>query len=252
MNSIIKNRIRRSFNKAKLSYDLNDDAQRKVCQESIELLRQSNKCFKVVSDIACGTGSSTLALMKNIKCEKVTAVDFSDMLLEVAREKLKHFNVECILGDFDDKLLPEKSQDLIFCNMGLQWSLDLNKTIKILLSSLKEKGSLAFSIPLEGTFKELHGSYRNKLLMAKDIKILLEQLRAESIIYQHLSFSQPYDSWLDALRSIKGVGANCLIDRGELNRKKLIKTRADFYFLEKDNCSLTYQVGIFIASKSKD
>ena len=223
--------------------------QKKICGKTIEMLRQNNTDFQVVADFACGTGNSTLSLAENIAYQKMFAIDISESLVDIARQKLEPRNIDFIIGDFDERLLPENTVDLIFCNMGLQWSLNINKTLSLFVSTLRENGMLVFSMPLDETFIELNQWCRNTHHSGKEVKTMLNNLNLQSIQYHHLTFIQVFDMHLDALKSIKGVGANCILDRVGINQIKHRSKRTKDFFVLKENITLTYQIGIFIATK---
>ncbi len=249
MTNFIKDRIRQAFNKASKTYDYHDCVQKKICGKTIEMLGQSNTDFQVVADFACGTGNSTLSLAEKIAYQKMFAIDISESLVDIARQKLEPRSIDFIIGDFDERLLPENTVDLIFCNMGLQWSLNINKTLSLFVSTLRENGILIFSMPLDGTFVELNQWCRNAHHSGKEVKTMLNNLNLQSIQCHHLKFVQVFDTHFDALKSIKGVGANCILDQVGVNRIKHLSKRTKDFFVKKENITLTYQIGIFIAKK---
>lgn len=252
MQSLKKGQVRRAFNKACVTYDLNDHVQKNICLKSIELLTLLRKDFGVIADFACGTGNSTLALMEATRYEKLFAIDISDVLLDVAKKKLNQYDVEFIAGDFEEVLFEEKSMDLIFCNMGLQWSLCLEKTIGLFDAYLREEGILVFTIPLDGTFKELKECHRNDFKQAEDINLIIDKLNLSEVIYHKSIVEQPFSSHYEALKSIKSVGANCVTRSVGMDRKFGLKKNVDNIFIETDSLSLTYQIGIFILTKTRD
>lgn len=249
MTTLLKDRIKRTFNKAFKTYDFHDRLQKKICEKSIELICQNKTDFHSVADFASGTGNSTLALIEKIRYQKLFSIDISENLMDIARMKLEGRNIEFILGDFDERLLPENTLDLIFCNMGLQWSLNINNALALFYSTLRKNGILIFSMPLEGTFVELNQCYRNKHLFGFEVKKILRNLKLQSIQCHHFKYIEVFDTYLDALKSIKGVGANCILDQTSINQIKHLSKRTKDFFLEKENISLTYQIGIFIAKK---
>lgn len=133
--------------------------------------------------------------------------------------------------------------------MGLQWSLNINNALSLFYSILRKNGILIFSIPLEGTFIELNQCYRNKQRFGWEVKTILRDLNLQSIQCHHFNYIQVFDTHLDALKSIKGVGANCILDRTGINQINHLGKRMKNFFLEKENISLTYHIGIFIAKK---
>ena len=110
---------------------------------------------KIIADFACGTGISTKAVVDSFPYQNLYAIVFCEKLLMQTKSKLKESNVKFILADFETNVFFWNPLDLIFCNMGFQWALDLKKTFLRLFSQLKVFGVLAFSVPLLGTFCEL-------------------------------------------------------------------------------------------------
>ncbi|MDY0873151.1 class I SAM-dependent methyltransferase [Dongia rigui] len=75
-----------------------------------------------VLELACGTGEVTQVLLS--LGHQVTALDFSESMLAVARKKHagKERNLRFILGDAENTFLPSKSFDAIVCR-HLVWTL---------------------------------------------------------------------------------------------------------------------------------
>lgn len=248
----VKSRIRRAFDRAEHTYDLNDSLQRNVCLKCIEALGKRKKSYDMVADFACGTGNSTLALADHVEYKKIFAIDFSESLVSIAKKKFENRDIDVVLSDYEKIIfLQEEKVDLVFCNMGIQWSLNIRKTLELFTSYLNENGIIVFSMPLEGTFNELESDHRNFFHSASIIKSILKELNLCSIEYNHIEYSQQYASYLDALKSLKAVGANCLIGRDKNLGVDRIRRRAKDFFIKSETAKLTYQIGIFIASKSE-
>jgi malonyl-CoA O-methyltransferase len=252
MNDPTKNRIKTCFNKAWRSYDNYASVQKMVCEKSIEMVNQLNREFTEVADFACGTGISTQYLINNIRHKKIYAIDFSEKLIDVARKKPGCGSAEYILADFDSLLFPQNTVDMIFCNMGLQWSLNLKNTLTLFNSYIKESGIIIFSIPLQGTFIEMRKSSKNKLHCADDIGKMIEQMPLSLLECHHANYVEKFSTQIEALRSIKSVGANCLIFKDKTCRLSSLSKRNTELFVSKEDVSLTYHIGIFMAKKTKE
>ncbi|MBW5803099.1 malonyl-ACP O-methyltransferase BioC [Coxiella endosymbiont of Ornithodoros amblus] len=240
----LKKRIQRSFNKAFDTYDDYALIQQKICKQLLTLLKEMRIQTKIIADFACGTGISTKAVANSFPYKNLYAIDFCEKLLMQAKSKLKESNVEFILADFENNVFFYNSLDLIFCNMGFQWALDLKQTFFILFSQLKALGVLAFSVPLIGTFCELRNDCRNPFLTVQSIVHLLKDVGFELLATDEKIFTDSFESILDAIRSIKSIGANCLLYP---KRKKGLSPMP----IEKynTNTKLTYHIGFFIAKK---
>jgi ubiquinone/menaquinone biosynthesis C-methylase UbiE len=75
--------------------------------------------FGEVLEIGCGTGKNTEWLLT--KAKRVVAADFSEEMLEKAREKITSENVEFRQTDIREKWsFPENRFDLVTCSLALE------------------------------------------------------------------------------------------------------------------------------------
>lgn len=80
-----KIKIKYNFNHACKTYDKHCNVQNKICEKTIQLLLNHKNYFENIGDFACGTGESTKQLVKNIQYKKCFGIDFSENLLNNAR-----------------------------------------------------------------------------------------------------------------------------------------------------------------------
>lgn len=254
-NIAIKNSIRASFDRAWQTYDDYCTVQQTTATHLLEVLLTQSRHYDTVADFACGTGINTQLLMEHIPLySRLYAIDFSPKLLAVAENKHKEAKMQYILSDFDISLFPQCHLDLIFCNMGLQWSLDLTHTLKLFHTYLNDEGIIAFSMPLCGTFPELKPPYKNTCHSVDYIQQLLAKLQFELLYFDQKVEVKPYAHALDAIKSIRAVGANCFIDKCPNQPPKGILpkryVKEMFVCQDQDTVSLTYHLGIFLARKT--
>lgn len=104
------------------------DQDRNLTRDTDEVVtRQSLKDsqFKSVLEIGCGTGKNT-ALLASI-AERVQALDFSQAMLALARNKLSCENVAFTVADIRERWpCAERSFDLVTCNLVLEHVADLS------------------------------------------------------------------------------------------------------------------------------
>lgn len=94
--------------------NLTRDLDRVVTRETLMGLR-----CKSVIEIGCGTGKNTILLSQI--AETVHAIDFSESMIEKAKEKVNSDNVTFIIGDIAKQwTYPNNSADLIACNLVLE------------------------------------------------------------------------------------------------------------------------------------
>ena len=103
---------------------------------------------QIVLDLACGEGYNTRMLAR--KGAKVTGIDFSEKLIELARrEETKEKLGICyhVLDATDLKEFSNNHFDLITCFMSLQDIENYRKAIYEVARVLKNRGRFVFSIP---------------------------------------------------------------------------------------------------------
>ena len=235
----IKARIQHSFNKAFKSYDDNASFQRKICEQLLIKVRKIDIKTEIIVDLACGTGVSTQVVSNAFSYKNLYAIDFCEKLLVQARKKLKKYNVNFILADFDDEIFYPNSLHLILCNMGFQWALNLKKTFVTVCAQLKTNGILAFSMPLDGTFYELSYDRRNRFLTSLVVTSFLKETGFTVCDIVEKKFVEHFKSTIEAIQSIKSIGANCLM----YPRKNRVK------YISHTCKTLTYQIGFFVVKK---
>jgi malonyl-CoA O-methyltransferase len=246
MNNFYKNKIKHHFNKAYKTYDDYCVVQNDASQRALELLMQHPFHFKKIADFACGTGESTLRLIRQIKHEECYAIDFSDKLLHIAASKLPDA-VNCILSDFDTPLFPNDSLDLIFCNMGLQWSLNLERTLSLFDLYLTKNGCFAFSMPVTENFPEMKAEFKSLPLSSDQIIHILNNTGFKLVAHYNYKNVQLFESYYHALKSLQKIGANF---SPEFNNKGLRRVNVREIFVE--DClrpQLTYHIGIYLCQK---
>ncbi|GMH44848.1 hypothetical protein BSKO_12800 [Bryopsis sp. KO-2023] len=107
-----------------------------------------------VLDMCAGTGISTLISADLVGREgRVVGVDFSDMMLKKAREKVKtggYAQVELVLGDAEKVEFPPRSFDCITCCAAFLWMTDYVGTLTRWRGFLAPGGQIALHAFWEG------------------------------------------------------------------------------------------------------
>ena len=218
--TIDKKIIKRNFSKYARQYDKYSLIQRSCALRLISKLGNTN--FKSILDIGCGTGIYTRFLRDRFRGARIKAIDISDDMIEVAKEKLPDKKTEFIVGDAETMDFKEEF-DLITSNASLQWFTNLEKTLikhKMLLS---EKGVIAFSMFGPETFSELSESLKelfgkdsfissHSFVTNSELRKILKNL-FNNVTVEDARYSRRYGSLAELLKSIKysgirGRGAN--------------------------------------------
>ena len=146
-------------------------------QPSIDLIRRIEKCeAELIIDIGCGTGMSTLQLVNRWPKAKLIGVDYSESMLETARQL--PIQVEWLRRDCNKKLSEFRGADIIFANASLQWLDEHETVIKEWFEILVEGGLIAVQIPL---FDEMVAQESiNKLINSEKWKHYFIDIEEES------------------------------------------------------------------------
>jgi malonyl-CoA O-methyltransferase len=233
--------VKQSFNRARHHYNKHCVLQTEVGSELIRVSNEFCPNPTHIIDIGCGTGIVTAQLANTLAFETFHAIDIADGLLAEATALLSNSGVTVYEADFTTLNVPQQF-DLCFANMSLHWSADLLATLQQLNKHLHANGTLAFSMPLQHTFTEL--AHHFEINEYPDITSVGQSLITAGFTPLHQEqreFSYSFPSTIEALRSIKSVGASHVPHREHksLRGKSLvINTRIT---------SLTYQIGYFIA-----
>ena len=130
--------IQKAYNEWSEMYDtdqnLTRDLDQEVTRETLANLR-----FDSILEIGCGTGKNTAFLVR--VGAHVHALDFSEGMIEKAKEKVKAENVRFSVADLTQKWpCEDRSYDLIVCNLVLEHIEDLSFIFSEASRILKENG----------------------------------------------------------------------------------------------------------------
>lgn len=214
--------MKECFNKAAEQYDSNCQLQLYVGEKLISLIGKA----EIVIDLGCGTGIVT----EKLQYKKLYALDIADKLLAKAKLRLGELNVTYLEEDFDQ--LANLQVDLAFANMSLQWSSNLKLALHIIKAILKPTATLAFSLPLLGTFADLQASTQD-FYSFKQVKDMLKDWQIIHSSEEKINYIFP--SLIDSLKSIRSVGAHYC----KFRKNKIIPR-------DKIPHSLVYNIGYFV------
>lgn len=99
---------------------------------------------KTVLDAGCGNGYLTRKMAQTAK--KVYGVDFTEKLIELAKQKNNPANVEFSVGNLEKLQFPDSAFDLVLCNMVLMDVENIEKAIAEMSRVLKKNGIIVASI----------------------------------------------------------------------------------------------------------
>jgi malonyl-CoA O-methyltransferase len=150
-----KNKISRNFSSYAGHYDKYCTIQNLCASKLIDKTGPGR--FGKILDIGCGTGNYTRKLKDKYPDARIKAVDISQKMVEIAREKLKCEGIEFVVSDAETSHF-EDGFDLITSNACFQWFDNPGMAIAKYKGLLGGAGVILFSMFGPLTFNELSKS----------------------------------------------------------------------------------------------
>lgn len=152
--------VRRAFARAASTYERHDALQREVESRLFENLDYYDGKPQRVLDIGCGTGRGTAGLKKRWRDAEVIALDVSLPMLRAARRKRGWFRpFERVCADGQALPFPDRSMDVVYSNLCLQWCDSPRPLLAECARVLKPGGFLAASSLGPDTLTELREAW---------------------------------------------------------------------------------------------
>ncbi len=230
-----KETIKNNFSQYANNYDQYCQVQNLCAARLISQIQADG--FKKVLDIVCGTGNYTRLLKEKFPFARIKALDISEGMMKVCKDKLSREGIEFIIADAEDISFRDKF-DLISSNAVFQWFKDLKKALKNYKRFLNDQGIIVFSLFGPSTFKELQTSLESfstqrislsasGFLAKKQVLGILTDLFSKTQLKEEI-YHKEYSSLSDLLKSIKYTGV-----RGEGLPFKRAWTKQTFKEIER-------------------
>ena len=146
--------IGEAYNSWSAQYDTNDNKTRDLEALALKKLLLG-KAYKHCLEVACGTGKNTQWLLTI--CDQITAIDFSEGMLEIAKNKIHSDKVNFIEADITmDWTFAKDTYDLVTFSLMLEHIEDLHAVFQK-LSIVTASGSHVYIGELH-PFKQYAGS----------------------------------------------------------------------------------------------
>lgn len=213
--------MKNKFSKGSKTYDENANVQKYMIDTLLDNLPK--KKYGNILEIGCGTGLLTTKLIELFPDAKIIAIDISNDMIHICKEKTKGYNIHFICCDIEE-YAPIDQFDLIISSATFQWMSNLEELLSTLKSRLSPDGIIAFSTFANGTFKELDTSlnevFKTNNIHAKQTRNyysntqmleLLNSVFREENYFNSVSHSKYVEYFKDSLvflKSVKAVGAN--------------------------------------------
>lgn len=226
-----KQQVRRAFSRAAQTYDASAVMQREVCTRMLERLDYIKLQPQRVLDAGCGTGRGTRQLAARYPAAQMVALDIALGMLQAGRgqsgwwQKLfggKQHSPLC--ADVEALPLADRSVDMVWSNLALQWCNDLPATLFELHRVLKTEGLVMFSTFGPDTLKELRSAFHdvdahnhlNRFADMHDIGDMLVAAGFSAPVMDMEYLTLTYDDVRSILQDLKSIGAhNATAGRGQ-------------------------------------
>ena len=230
---INKKLMRDRFAKNLKSYDENAKIQKRMAERLMNFI--SNKTYKSILEIGCGTGFLTKLIKENINYEKLTAVD----IVKECESYIKDIdsNIEFIAIDIEEFLKTNSNKyDLIVSNASLQWVDNFEEVINSLEKILSPKGELIFSTFGPENFREIYHVLGNtlKYYSTTELQQMFSSAQIETEIHI-LAFETPKD----VLRHLQLTGVNS-IENAAWTKGDLLRFEKGYHNICNKRPTLTY------------
>ncbi len=211
--------VGRSFSRAASGYDRVAALQRQVGNELLARLLRMPLSTKVTTilDVGAGTGYCTALLAEAFPDARVIALDIAEGMLRFLGERVDlQGKTLRIRGDGESLPLRERSVDLVFSNLAMQWCSDLPAAMAGFRRVLRPGGAVLFSTFGESTLCELRKawakadgySHVNDFVPIDSVRAAMART---GFIDYHVSAERKilFYPGVDAiLRELKGLGAH--------------------------------------------
>ena len=208
-----KETIKKNFSRYAQHYDDHCTIQHLCAFRLIDEVRRDS--FGDILDIGCGTGNYTSLLKKKFPKARITALDISSEMVDIARNKLGSESIDFIIADAEEIDI-RKSFDLISSNATFQWFDDMAGSLAKYEKLINKRGLISFSafgpltffelnISLRELFKEDAAISSSGFVEKKALEDLLRPLFPEVEVEEEL-YKERYGSLDELLRKIKYSG----------------------------------------------
>lgn len=248
--------VRASFERAAANYDAAAVLQHEVGRRLLERLEWMRLAPRRITDLGCGTGRQTAGLRSRYPDAEVIALDLAEGMLDVARHNLESPQAAgWVCGDLAALPFAERSVDLLFSNLALQWCLDPAAVFAELHRVLRPGGLLLFTTFGPDTLGELRASWAevdgrnhvNAFFDLHDLGDALVRARLADPVMDCEHITLTYPDVVALMRDLKAIGAHNVTagrPRGLTGRRALTTLAEAYATFRRDDGTLpaTYEV----------
>lgn len=250
----IKPNIKRSFDRAAEHYDKYAVLQKEVGLRMLERLDYFKISPQWILDLGAGTGHTSKALLKRYK-SSLCALDLSFNMARACKEQSQWLRRPfAVCGDAEALPILDKSMDLVFSNMTLQWVQNIKQSILEIKRVARPGACILFSTLGPDTLKELRECWAgideyqhvNTFLDMHHLGDVMLELGFENPVMDMEHFTLTYTEASVLMRELKWIGAHTVQGnrRTSLTGKSKMKALVNAYEAYRQDGVLpaTYEV----------
>lgn len=248
-NNFNKKAISRNFSNAAKSYNDHAKIQKIAAKNLVNLGQEFFQTNHKILDLGSGTGFIADQIDK--KC-LIFETDLAFKMLKSSFEPKKHK----IQADFDNLPFKKSSFDILISSFSLQWANNFAQNLAQFAQILKENGIFILAIPTKNSLLELKSANIfnfNDLPSIESIKSAINSTIFKEILFKEEILQQKFNSGLEAIKSLKKIGANysnssqnkinkttlqkfnnfCLKNFSDTDRKIHVSWNVSYFILQK-------------------
>jgi len=248
-------RIRKAFDNAAESYDQAAVLQKEVCKRLLEKLDVVNLSPEWILDAGTGTGEAVKPLQRKYKKSELVLFDLSESMLQKAVKQgafLRKPHQVC--GNIESLPFADRSFDLLFSNLAMQWCNDLGAALTEFKRVLKPGALLQFATFGPDTLKELRASWKkvdeavhvNSFIDMHDIGDGLLQAGFAEPVMESEIITVNYKEVDTLMQDLRDIGANVTANghRQGLLTRNMLKQLHEAYetYRQNDVLPATYEI----------
>lgn len=216
-----KRAVRRSFERAAVTYDAAAVLQHEVCRRSLERLDFIRHQPRRILDVGSGTGNAWRGLASRYPRAGIVALDIAPGMLRQARstvhwlQRLMKRMPATVCGDVERLPLKNGSVEMVWSNLALQWVNGLQDAFAEIGRVLAPGGLFMFTTFGPDTLKELRAAqagldgyeHGSRFTDMHDIGDYLVKTGFADPVIDMEPFTLTYDDVMGVMRDLQAIGA---------------------------------------------
>lgn len=213
MSTSTKQKIRRAFNDATITYDTAADWQKSAGNLLLNYITSFNPENKRILDLGAGTGYVTKHLQRQFPNNQFIVLDIAEKMLKFSQQHLNNSHLVC--ADAENLAIRSNSVDIIVSNMVLHWCQSLTSTLEEQQRILKKDGLFFFTLLGSDSLSSLknawsyvdNDSHVNQFPSAQTIQETCKTAGFSLLRFEQHKIQKNYKNVFELMQHLKDTGA---------------------------------------------